>query len=72
MTHSHFVSGAFSGIPEALTVTPFQVVKVRLQAKENLGLYRSTWHCITKVLRSEGPAAFATGVTTWGVIGAWP
>jgi solute carrier family 25 2-oxodicarboxylate transporter 21 len=59
----HFVAGGISGIPEALAVTPFQVVKVRLQAKANLGLYRSTWHCISKVLAKEGAGAFATGLT---------
>ena len=34
---SAYIGGFASGIPESLIVTPSQVVKVRLQAKEHLG-----------------------------------
>lgn len=48
-------------------VTPFQVVKVRMQAKEHLGRYTSSADCFIKVLRQEGPLALATGMgpTCW-------
>ena len=48
-----------AGVPEAAVVTPFQVVKVRLQAKEHLGRYHGTLHCLRTVLAEEGPRALA-------------
>lgn len=49
-----WLSAAAASGPEALTVTPFQVVKVRLQAKEHLARYRGTAHVLTTILREEG------------------
>eukprot|EP00985_Skeletonema_marinoi_P015447 scaffold7986_cov70-Skeletonema_marinoi.AAC.1 len=42
------LSGAFSGVAEAAVVTPFQVAKVRLQAKEHLGKYANSLDCVQK------------------------
>jgi solute carrier family 25 2-oxodicarboxylate transporter 21 len=56
------VAGASAGVPEALVVTPLQVVKVRLQSKEYLGQYRNTADCFRKVLADEGFRALFTGV----------
>lgn len=63
----HFLAGAASGVPEAIIVTPFQVVKVRLQAREHLGRYKSTLHCVRTVLAEEGAAALTAGfyATCW-------
>jgi solute carrier family 25 2-oxodicarboxylate transporter 21 len=61
-------SGFASGITEALTVQPFQVIKVRLQAKEHLGRYKNTLHCARTVLQTEGIGALLlTGLepTLW-------
>lgn len=60
-------AGLFSGFPEAFTVQPFQVVKVRLQAKEHLGRYKNTWDCTKKILQMEGPRGFLIGIgpTCW-------
>lgn len=55
-------AGLASGIPEALIVTPFQVVKVRMQAKEHLGRYTGPLNCLTTTLRTEGPLALYTGI----------
>ena len=47
---------------------PFQVVKVRMQAKEHLGRYRSSSDCALQMLRTEGMAAFFTkgfAATNW-------
>jgi len=41
-------------------VQPFQVVKVRMQAKEHLGRYHSSLDCALKMLRTEGVASFAS------------
>jgi solute carrier family 25 2-oxodicarboxylate transporter 21 len=57
----HFAAGLASGVPEATVVTPFQVVKVRLQAREHLGRYHDTFHCVRRVLAEEGAAALLTG-----------
>ena len=57
------LAGAFSGVAEAAVVTPFQVVKVRLQAKEHLGKYTNSFDCVQKVLREEGLMAFSNGLS---------
>lgn len=59
---SAFAAGAVSGVPEAVVVTPFQLVKVRLQAIENMGKYSSSWQCCRSVLAEEGPRALFTGL----------
>jgi solute carrier family 25 2-oxodicarboxylate transporter 21 len=61
------VAGFISGIPEATIVTPTQVIKVRLQAKEHLGRYAGPVDCIVKTFRSEGVRGFVTGLgpTLW-------
>lgn len=56
------VAGAVSGVPEGFIVTPFETVKVRLMAKENLGLYKDTWDCGLKVWRSEGLSGLMQGL----------
>lgn len=58
-----FLAGACCSVPEAITVTPFQVVKVRLQAKEHLARYRNTGHAVVSILRDEGPQAFFAGLS---------
>ncbi|KAG2434431.1 hypothetical protein HYH02_012261 [Chlamydomonas schloesseri] len=62
-----YISGALSGVSEGLAFQPFQVIKVRLMAKEHLGRYRNSWDCLGKVLREEGPAALTAGLgpTMW-------
>ena len=57
------LSGALSGIAEAIVVTPFQVVKVRLQSKEHLGNYTNSYDCLQKVYRQEGLWAFTNGLS---------
>lgn len=56
-----FLSGAFSGVPESLVVTPLQLVKVRLQAREHLGRYKNFVDCFTKIAQQEGFTAFFIG-----------
>ena len=64
---THFVAGFISGLPEAITVTPFQLVKVRLQAKEHLQRYSGTFDCLRRVLVEEGAATLFIGLhaTIW-------
>jgi len=60
-------AGCFSGIPEALIVTPTQVVKIRVQAKEHLGKYKDSLDCLKKVVQSEGLFSLSIGLqaTLW-------
>mmetsp|Transcript_8374 Transcript_8374/g.20855 ORF Transcript_8374/g.20855 Transcript_8374/m.20855 type:complete len:290 (-) Transcript_8374:426-1295(-) len=66
-TQYAYLSGGLSGVTEGVAFSPFQVIKVRLMAKEHLGRYANTWDCLAKVLRSEGPLALTTGLgpTLW-------
>jgi solute carrier family 25 citrate transporter 1 len=64
---TNFVAGMLAGVTEAiLIVTPFEVVKIRLQAQ--LGLdkaqlkYRGPLHCAYTVARKEGITALWKGV----------
>lgn len=56
------IAGFISGVPEALIVTPTQIVKVRLQAREHLGRYSGPVDCISTLVREEGIRAFYTGL----------
>jgi solute carrier family 25 2-oxodicarboxylate transporter 21 len=38
------------------------VVKVRLMAKEHLGVYRNTFDCLAKIVRNEGIMALTIGL----------
>ncbi len=60
-------AGVISGVTEAVTVTPFQVVKVRLQTKEYVGRYKHTVDCALQIFRTEGLFSFYTGLgpTLW-------
>jgi solute carrier family 25 2-oxodicarboxylate transporter 21 len=60
---SAYMGGFASGIPESLIVTPTQVIKVRLQAKEHLGRYTGLMDCVSTTLRTEGLLAFYTGLS---------
>ncbi len=59
---SAFIGGFASGFPESFIVTPTQVVKVRLQAKEHLGRYLGPIDCIQKIIKTEGISAFYIGL----------
>jgi solute carrier family 25 2-oxodicarboxylate transporter 21 len=54
-------AGGVSGVPEAFVLTPFHVVKTRLQAKEHLGRYHNSWQCLSTVVKEEGVIALSNG-----------
>lgn len=56
-----FLAGGLTGYVESASVTPFEVVKVRMQSLDHVGRYRSTTDCLKKMLREEGPAALYNG-----------
>jgi len=47
-------AGALAGSTEAFANCPFEVVKVRMQAKENAGIYKSTGDAVVKIAKQEG------------------
>jgi len=57
-----FTAGFLSGFTESLVVTPFQVVKVRMQAKEYLGFYHNSYDCMWQLLRTEGLPSLMIGL----------
>jgi hypothetical protein len=57
-----FAAGALAGSFSAGAVTPFDVVKTRLQVKGAEGRYRGIADCARTILREEGAAAFAKGL----------
>ena len=61
------IAGWCSGWVEALIVSPTQVIKVRLQAKEHLGRYSGPLDCVKKHIAEEGPLALFIGLspTIW-------
>ncbi|KAG0223111.1 hypothetical protein BGX31_008678 [Mortierella sp. GBA43] len=65
-TQAGFV-GSMAGATEALLVTPFDLVKVRLQDRHSLGTYTGTFNCIHKIWAQEGVLTFFHGFesTVW-------
>jgi len=56
------IAGAGAGATEAFINCPFEVVKVRMQAPDALGLYKSTSDAVLKIGRTEGPWALYKGL----------
>eukprot|EP00658_Telonema_sp_P-2_P019655 TRINITY_DN17756_c0_g1_i3.p1 TRINITY_DN17756_c0_g1~~TRINITY_DN17756_c0_g1_i3.p1 ORF type:complete len:298 (+),score=69.28 TRINITY_DN17756_c0_g1_i3:238-1131(+) len=59
-----FMSGVVAAVPEAIAFTPFQVVKIRLQAKQHLGKYKHTMHALRSIAVEEGGRALFLGLST--------
>lgn len=62
-----YLAGFLTGYVEAASVTPFEVVKVRMQSLEHVGKYSSSSQCVRAMLREEGVASLYTGfwATAW-------
>ncbi|CAL8368058.1 unnamed protein product [Lota lota] len=61
-----FVSGCLAGSIAAVAVSPFDVVKTRLQSLKkgaNEETYNGVVDCIRKIMRKEGPRAFLKGAS---------
>jgi len=56
--------GVLAGITEAIVIAPFELVKVRLQAKNRVGLYANTWDCVRQIIKNEGPIGFLRGISS--------
>jgi solute carrier family 25 2-oxodicarboxylate transporter 21 len=56
------LAGALAGMTECSVNTPFEVIKVQMQAKENLGRYTGIVHCVQSLVRTEGILSLYKGV----------
>lgn len=54
-------AGAMAGITETFVNCPFEVVKVRLQSKENKALYNGVMDAVVKIAKNEGILALYKG-----------
>ncbi len=43
--------GFLAGSTEAFSISPFEAVKVRMQAKNRLATYTSSWHCASEIFK---------------------
>ncbi|KAG1146856.1 hypothetical protein G6F37_004382 [Rhizopus arrhizus] len=61
------LTGVSAGLTEAVIIVPFELVKVRMQDRANLGKYNGTTDTIRKILASEGILALFNGLeaTMW-------
>lgn len=61
------MTGVSAGLTEALIIVPFELVKVRMQDKANIGKYNGTSDTIRKIVASEGVLAMFNGLeaTMW-------
>ncbi|CAO3700908.1 unnamed protein product [Rhizopus stolonifer] len=61
------MTGVSAGLTEAMLIAPFEMVKVRMQDKANLGKYNGTSDTIRKIIAAEGPLSLLKGLeaTLW-------
>ncbi|RCH87813.1 hypothetical protein CU097_009844 [Rhizopus azygosporus] len=61
------MTGVSAGVTEAVIIVPFELVKVRMQDKANLGKYNGTADTIRKIVAAEGTLALFNGLeaTMW-------
>jgi len=61
------LTGVSAGCTEAVVIAPFELVKIRMQAIENIGRYHSTFDCARDILKTHGLKGFLRGMeaTVW-------
>ncbi|KAL0088009.1 mitochondrial carrier domain-containing protein [Phycomyces blakesleeanus] len=61
------MTGVSAGITEAFLIVPFELVKIRMQDKANVGKYNGTMDTFGKIIKKEGPLALFNGLeaTIW-------
>lgn len=57
------LAGSLAGVSEAFVIAPFEVVKIRLQSKNRVGVYKNTLDCAKKMLAEEGVMGFTRGLS---------
>lgn len=56
-----FTAGCFSGLVQVFVCAPIDLVKVRLQGQTSADRYRGPLHCVTVILKEEGPRGLYRG-----------
>jgi len=56
-----FAAGACAGMTESVVNCPFELVKVRMQARSNVGLYKNSMHAARSIIRDEGAMTLYRG-----------
>uniref|UniRef100_A0A183C8D1 SLC25A29 n=1 Tax=Globodera pallida TaxID=36090 RepID=A0A183C8D1_GLOPA len=60
-----FFAGCLGGVAGVLAGHPLDTVKVRLQTQNaHFPIYRNTFHCLTCIVRTEGPSALYRGMSS--------
>uniref|UniRef100_A0A914H0R9 Mitochondrial basic amino acids transporter n=1 Tax=Globodera rostochiensis TaxID=31243 RepID=A0A914H0R9_GLORO len=60
-----FFAGCLGGVAGVLAGHPLDTVKVRLQTQNSHSpIYRNTFHCLTCIVRNEGPSALYRGMSS--------
>lgn len=58
------VCGFLAGSTEGFVIAPFELVKVRMQAKNRIGLYSNSWNCASTVFKQENVLGFYRGASS--------
>ncbi|KAH8316890.1 hypothetical protein KR067_005627, partial [Drosophila pandora] len=58
-----YINGGLAGMLGTCIVQPLDLVKTRMQISATTGEYKSSFDCITKVLKSEGVLSFYNGLS---------
>jgi solute carrier family 25 2-oxodicarboxylate transporter 21 len=56
------LTGMSTGATEAFVIVSFDLVKIRMQDKNQAGKYRNTLDCVVKIFKEEGVSAFFKGL----------
>ncbi|CAB1427263.1 unnamed protein product [Pleuronectes platessa] len=56
-----FTAGCFSGLMQVFVCAPVDLVKVRLQGQTSAHRYRGPIHCVSVILKEEGPRGLFRG-----------
>ncbi|KAL3096038.1 hypothetical protein niasHS_005797 [Heterodera schachtii] len=60
-----FFAGCLGGVAGVLAGHPLDTVKVRLQTQNShCPIYRNTFHCLKKIVQTEGPSALYKGMSS--------
>jgi solute carrier family 25 2-oxodicarboxylate transporter 21 len=66
-SYQHLIAGGITGMSESVLITPFELIKVRLQASDKLMKYTNSFHALQIILTQEGLPSLWRGLesTLW-------
>ena len=66
-SQNSLLAGAVAGAAESIFITPFELVKVRMQAYDKLSVYNNSFGALQNIFEREGPVGFWRGLesTLW-------